>query len=274
METNKSIDLSILNLTLTLRCTLKCKLCVADVTKYSPAPHFEADELCETIDRCFRVVNTARRFQFSGGEPLIHRDIVRLLKKGMEYADRFGFLGIFSNGTVLPDLELLETMKSYHTPEKFKFYISDYGAISPKASEIAALLDSFGIPYEVKKYHGEQQHMDGWVDYGAYRHFDYTEQELEQLCSACGVNQMGGVWAVRFGEIHRCTRSASGMSLQKIPRVEDDYINLFDDSLSVEAQRQKLRALMGKKYITACHYCTGDFGTDDRQKRHPAAEQL
>lgn len=274
MSTIPKNELFILNLTITLRCTLKCKLCVADVTKYSPQPHFETEELCETIDRLFQIVDFAERFQLSGGEPFIHSGIVDIVKKTLSYQEKFGFLGFFTNGTILPPVELLDLLKSYETPEKFMFYISHYGEHSTKVKEIEALLSAYQLPYSTKIYHGEQQHLDGWVDYGNYQCFNHDQKEMETLFSNCGANQMGGIWATRFGEVHRCTRSASGMSLGKVPRVPEDYIDLFDDSISIMERRENLANLKKKTFVTTCNYCSGDFGTADKLKRYPAGEQL
>lgn len=270
---NKETNLFILNLTLTLRCTLRCKLCVADVTKYENSPHFELDFLNDSIERCFEVVDFAERFQISGGEPLLHKDIHLVVEKSMEYKDKFGMLGFFSNGTVVPSEELINTINKYKSHAHFKFYLSHYGEYSNKMDEIIALLSLNNIEFEVKKYYGISQHFDGWIDYGDYEYRDYSEEKVNELFKNCGVHQMGGIWSMRFGEIHRCTRSASGMSLGKIPRNEADYINLFNRD-TVEERRTKLISLMEKSHIDACKHCTGDFGTIDKSKRYPAAEQI
>lgn len=267
-------NLFILNLTVTLRCTLKCKLCVADVTKYNPQPHFDTEILKETIDRIFNIVDRVERFQLSGGEPLMHKGLLELVEKAMFYKERFGFLGIFTNGTIVPSDELLEKIASYNDMDKFMFYISQYGTYSTKIDEIEKKLKLYKIPYSIKRYVGDNQHHDGWVDYGSYEFFNHSEEKLEHLFSNCGANQMGGIWATRFGEIHRCTRSASGMSLGKVPRIREDYIDLFDDSMTIEQQKENLINLQKKKYVTTCNYCSGDFGTNDKLKRYPAGEQL
>lgn len=267
------IELFIMNLTLTLRCTLKCRLCVADISKYDKRPHFSAGYLIDSLDRAFQIVDKAERMQLSGGEPLLHEDIVRIIEKTMEYQDRFGNLGIFLNGTLAMSNELLHCILQYD-PSKFMFYLSHYGKHSPKAEELVAQLEAHHLNYAVKKYYGESQHMNGWVDYGDYRLQNYSESQLAQIFQNCGVCQMGGIWSIRFGEIHRCTRSASGMSLNKIPRVEEEYIDLFDESKSIAEQREKMLWLMNKKYITACRYCPGDFGTNDASRRYPAGEQM
>ncbi len=270
---NQTIQLFILNLTLTLRCTLKCKLCVADIMKYEKRPHFSTDYLIQSLDKAFQIVDRVERMQLSGGEPLLHEDIAQILDKTMEYQDRFGNLGIFLNGTVTLSDALIDSIQKYD-PAKFMFYISHYGKHSPKVDDIVAQLEQHHLNYAVKKYHGENQHMQGWVDYGDYELQDYSEQQLEQIFQNCGVCQMGGIWSVRFGEIHRCTRSASGMSLGKIPRVPEDYIDLFDANKTIEEQRAKMTRLIHQSYITACKYCPGDFGTTDVTKRHPAGEQM
>ena len=269
----QKLELFIMNLTLTLRCSLKCKLCVADVPQYTVAPHFSFEYLSECLKKAFSIVDHVERMQLSGGEPLLHKDIAKIWKETMKYQDKFDNLGIFLNGTVKLSDELLDVIKQYDT-NKFMFYVSHYGAVSSKADEIIAQLEENNLKYSVKKYYGENQHMDGWVDYGNYEYFDYTENELKSIFQNCGVCQMGGIWSVRFGEIHRCTRSASGMSRGLIPKIEEDYIDLFDKQKSIQEQKEKLVRLMSKDYITACKYCPGDFGTKDKTKRYPAGEQI
>lgn len=266
-------NLFILNLTLTLKCTLKCRLCVADVTKYKNPPHFETAYLLDSMEKCFEVVDYAERFQMSGGEPLMHKDIHQIVEKAMAYKEKFGMLGIFSNGTIVPSEALIKVINDHKEKVPFKFYLSHYGDYSNRMDEIIALLTQEEIPFDVKKYHGDQQHFDGWIDYGDYEHHDYSEEKAKNLFQNCGVHQMGGIWSLRFGELHRCTRSASGVSLGKIPRNEADYINLFNED-PVAERRTKLTALMTKDYISACKHCTGDFGTADKSKRYPAAEQI
>ncbi|MDR1148649.1 MAG: hypothetical protein LBK66_08470 [Spirochaetaceae bacterium] len=269
----QALDLFILNITLTLRCTLKCKLCAADVIRYDKAPHFTKEFIFNVIDRCFEIVDRVERFQLSGGEPLLHKDFNAIVQKALSYSERFGNIGIFTNGTIAPGQDLIDQILSFGHRDKFKFYISHYGNISNKADECIELLKAAGIPYEVKIYHGDNQHFDGWIDYGNYKYQNYSEDSLIDMFKNCAVNRIGGIWSCRYGELHRCTRSASGMDLKMIPRVKDDYISLFEN-IPIERQKEKLRRIMSKQYLTACKYCSGDFGTGDKQKRYPAAEQI
>lgn len=267
------INLHILNLTVTLRCNLRCRLCVADVSKYKPQPHFELDYLRDCIDKCFSIVDYADRFQLSGGEPLLHHDLDKVITKAMTKSDQFGFLGLFTNGTIMPPQELIDQILEYNSAEKFMFYISDYGVHSPKAQELKSILDEAGLPYDIKDYSGEAQHFGGWVDYGDYQFQNRTTMETAKVFNDCAVNQVGGIWSCRFGQIHRCTRSASGISLGLTPNETSDYIDLFDNSLTVEQQREKMMALYAKPYISCCGYCSGDFGSETAN-RYPAGEQI
>jgi hypothetical protein len=127
------------------------------------------------------------------------------------------------------------------------------------------------IPYKGKIYYGQNQHFDGCIDYRNYKYQNHSEYKLINLFKNCVVNRIGGIWSCRYCELHRCTRSASGMDLKQIPYIQDDYVSLFED-MPIETQKDKLRHIMVKPY--SCKYCSGDFGTDDKQKRYPAAEQI
>ncbi len=270
--THDNIRLHILNLTVTLRCSLNCKLCVADVPHYSPSPHFEVPFLENCIDKCFEIADYVERFQISGGEPLVHKGLSLIVKKAMTKSDQFGFLGIFTNGTIFPSNELMNVILSYDNPEKFMFYISNYGEYSPQVAEIVKMLESYKIPVDIKDYSGDMQHYGGWVDYGSYQHQERSMAETEEIFRKCAVNSMGGVWSCRFGQIHRCTRSASGMSLGLIPDEPLEYIDLFEEK-SISDQKTKLCELSAKTTLKACEYCSGHFGSDSAP-RYPAAEQI
>ena len=181
-------------------------------------------------------------------------------------------LGVFSNGTIVPNEKTINVIKM-HPDVYFKFYISHYGNLSNKMEEIILLLDRNNIPYEIKTYYGENQHFDGWIDYGNYKYQNYDDDKLCSIFKNCAVNTIGGIWSCRYGQLHRCTRSASGMDLKKIPCDESDFIDLFDNK-SAEEQKAKLISLMNKKFLTACKYCSGDFSSNNKLKRYPAAEQI
>ena len=74
--------------------------------------------------------------------------------------------------------------------------------------------------------------------------------------------------------MHWCGRSIRGTELGMIPLQQDDYLDIFDETTTVEEKREKLERLHGGKKITACDFCNGYYGTDDMSKRYPAGGQM
>ena len=95
----------------TYRCTLKCKLCAAYAPYYKNPDHYEYGFLAKQIDSFFDIVDTVRDFSLSGGEPLLHKDIARLLLKLLEYKERIKRILILTNGTLLMREELLDVLE-------------------------------------------------------------------------------------------------------------------------------------------------------------------
>lgn len=262
---------SVINIT--ARCTLRCKLCVMGIPFYKDPPHYSYETIAKTIDRHFEVVDFVKWFEFSGGEPFIHKDLDRMVKKTMEYSEQFEKLLIITNATLMPSENLLKEMIKFK--DKIIVMISHYGELSTKADELIALLDREYIEADVKKYYGEEQHFGGWVDYGDYNKFNRTEEELTEIFKNCAATKMGGLFTTHGGQMHWCVPSARGMKLLGVvPQDKSDYIDLFDDNISVEQQKEKILSIINKKHIAACDHCSGLHGTTDMSKRHKAAEQV
>lgn len=260
-------------LNITARCTLKCKLCVMGAPYFQDPPHYSLETISKTIDRLFQVVDHVQWLEFSGGEPFVHGDLAEMIEKAVTYSTHFEKLQILTNGTLLPQDRLYQAMIKHR--EKIMVMISHYGELSRHADALEQLLKDGGIEVDVKKYYGEDQHFGGWVDYGGFQKRGKTQQELEQVFARCGATKMEGCFTTHGGQMHWCVPSARGMKLLKeIPDCPEDYIDLFDETLTVAQQREKILLLSKKKFITACDYCSGDHGTQDSSKRHKAAEQL
>jgi hypothetical protein len=264
------LDRSVVNIT--ARCPLKCKLCVMGCPYYEEPPHYSLETIKETIDSFFQIVDHVRWYEFSGGETLIHKDLGAMIRKAMEYKDRMDNLLIFTNAAVWMSPDVENAILEYRS--KILIMVSHYGDLSAYAARLKEWCDKNGVKCVVKIYYGDEQHCGGWLDYGDFTKLNRSEEELEEVFRKCGSTKMNGTFTTHGGEMHWCVPSARGMRLLgKIPRVYEDYIDLFDKNLTVEEQREKIKTLSKCRHITACDYCLGDFG-DERTKRYPAAEQL
>lgn len=266
------IILPAVNLTPTMRCNLKCALCGVLVPQYEYRPQMTVDEFAKTLDAVFSIVDRVGRLQITGGEPLLHPKLDRLLELCFAYAGRFDELWFFSNCAVSFRENVLLVLKE-HT-DQVVVHCSDYG-VQPKVSERnLQLLEENGIRYKYLKYYGDDQYCGGWVDNGDFAPHHRTVQENETVFTGCYHVRRGGSWYVRGGQMHWCGRSIRGTELGTIPLRQEDYLDIFDDCTLVEEKREQLTRLMAVRSITACDYCNGYYGTTDVTNRRPAGEQL
>ncbi len=258
---------------ITARCTLKCKMCVMGVPYLKNPPHYSYEVIEKSIEKMFAIMDYIEWTEFSGGEPLMHQDLDRMVAKMMEYKNQFDKLILMTNGTILPQGRLAEELIKHK--DKIIVMMSHYGDLSKNAEPLIAFCQDHAIPIEVKKYYGEEQHFGGWIDYGDYHKYNRSETQLKEIYQNCGITQMKGCFTTHGGQMHWCVPSAKGMKLtQDIPDNREEYIDLFDETLTIAEQKAKVRRMQNREFISACDYCIGIFGTDDPSKRIQAAEQI
>lgn len=80
---NEIIKLSNTTLVVTFRCNLKCKLYYSN-----PKPHWSLSQLKLYTDKYFEIVDYVEKMTISGGEPLLHPDLGKLVEYLCTYGDR------------------------------------------------------------------------------------------------------------------------------------------------------------------------------------------
>jgi len=261
-----------LNLTPTMRCNLKCALCGVLVPQYDYRPQMTAEEFSQTLEAVFSIVDRVGRMQITGGEPLLHPELDRLLEMCFRYDGRFDELWFFSNCAVPFRENVLVVLREH--ADKVVVHCSDYGVRREVSAGNLRLLEENGIPHKYLTYYGDSQYCDGWVDNGDFVPHHRLPKENEAIFAACSHVCRGGSWYVRGGQMHWCGRSIRGTELGRIPLRHEDYLDIFDPSTTVEEKREQLKKLLAVHSITACDYCNGYYGTEDTGKRRPAGEQL
>ena len=257
-------------LSVTLVCNLKCKLCAAYSPYQTKKTTIDIGDLKKTMARCFEVASFVEQFGITGGEPMLHPDLPELFEDMYFYLDKIGEVRIFTNGTVVPKEDLLFVLKKYG--KKFSFLIDDYGShLSTKIPEITKVLDDFGIAYVVRDYWSEDLHCGGWVDFGDVRERKHSREGALELYSKCAFpNKLHFCFTIYGGIMRPCGPIGRRLALG-LPVSENEYVNLFDDEVSVEKQREKIRNIYNATYFETCAYCNGMC--DDSQRFKPA-EQL
>lgn len=256
-------------ITVTHRCTLKCKLCASYSPHFSPTPHFDIDLLKRTVDAYFEVVDFVDKFTMSGGEPMCHSELDQLVSYLHKYADKIGTAEIITNGTIVPKDSLVDALKLWG--KQINLMVDNYGELSCQLEQVRNVLDEAGVPYRVRCYFGEDAHMGGWVDYGDFSQKRSSVEDLKKQYETCVHPKSICIWELRGGQMHICARAHTMMYLGIIPDNPEEYLNLLDDSLSVEEKREKILKLQKLPYLSSCGYCNGMY---NEAERFTPAEQM
>jgi hypothetical protein len=230
-------------------------------------------EIKETLKTIFAMANKIHSLQISGGEPLLMRNIAEIVNECCKYTDQFDELLLFTNATINLKEDFLQMLQ--YIDKKLKFYISNYGLYPENVKAFIKKLIENNINYIEIKYYGEEQHCGGFVDYGEYKRHNRSHEELKSLFLSCGQAQIIRCHPTIYGRIHYCPFSLGGTERGIIPSKKNiDYLDVFDTEMSFEDKCKWFSDIASIGYLTACDYCSGDFGTLDGSKRRPAGEQF
>ena len=257
-------------LVLTMACNLNCKLCSNYSPYYQKPAFYSMDYLRDELNRYFSIVTHIKKLMVTGGEPFLHPELHLLVDEVKKYSNQLDVFGIITNGSRLPSEELLCAAKNFG--DKFHFLIDDYGPdLSVNAQKLAAILTEREIPHILRTYHGEDAHCGGWVYFGDLTEKKWNEQEAEAVYNKCAYPQKYHfAFDLVDGAMYPCSACRRCKELGTVDNY-DEYIDLFDDTLTVEQQREKIANIYKLKSLAACAYCNGM--TDD-SPRFATARQL
>lgn len=243
-----------LEIPITTRCSLRCKNCSNLIPCYKKPRDYNLDMLKKSIDSFLECINKIVFVRVLGGEPFLSKDLTEILKQLID-SNKVQRIEVVTNGTQVPkDKQLLNVLKN----DRVVVCISEYPIVNP--AKLIETLDKNGISYRIDK-------MAFWMDYGNVKKRNKSKKELIKQYSRCN----SVCKSLVNGQLHLCPRSSHGTDLGIIKNNEDDYLDLLDDSISLEEKKKRMNKLFKRKYITACDYC--DYGTS-KCKKVPVSEQL
>jgi organic radical activating enzyme len=264
----ENLILSNTTLVVSLRCDLKCKLCAVHAPYYDISPHFTFDELRESINLYFGTVDFVDKFTLNGGEPFLHKDLPRIVDYLQAYSGQIGLLEILTNGTIIPDANLLTSLKNAVSMDVM---VNDYGTKISKANEVCDSLAAAGIRYRYREQHDDVVHFGGWVDLTDLSRKNRTSGETAEIYSKCAYPGPFNCFAIIGGKGYICGVYKRAEYLGIIPDNPDEYVDLSDKLESVEVRRAKIKNFKQRKYLSACAYCAGFC---EASPRFMPAEQL
>ena len=255
-------------LAITERCTLRCKLCFAYIPYHKNPKDMTLTDVETVLKRYFSLVASVDFFCITGGEPLLHPQLVPILEELGKYDSQIiERIDLITNGTIDISSDLMQFLAK--NKDRVRIIVSNYGMHSPKANLITEKLAANNVCFRTEEYNGDNPLHGGWLDCREHKLKHLSQEDVDAQGLSCYFKNKRG-YTIRKGELHNCGRSYWRMLNGIIPRNKNEYINLLDTSSSILDQRRVLRKLHDCISVTSCAYC--DSGAD--RKRYAPAEQL
>ena len=254
---------------ITSKCTLNCEFCSSGIPYHTKQRHIPVEEVVLQVKQALDIYKNAgvyvTHLDLLGGEPLLHPELLDIIRGVYQYRDMFHELRILTNGTLIPDETLLKGIQKLDQTMKVFFIVSNYGQLSARFDRICALLEERGINYRVDEYSGDDQYFGGWVSYGQDGIVQGTTEARFRGCAFCH----SGVAEIFDGKLFPCVRTLALHTTGREVLPEDEYIVLQD---SLEINTKKLSSFMKREVpFSCCEHCTG---LNKSAKRYPAARQV
>ena len=253
----KKVCLMEVHSTITSRCTLKCKHCNMFMPYYREHVDYTAKDILEDLELLFRHVDYIVAYEILGGEPLINGELADMIRQiGDRYGNRIGNIGIITNGTLLPDEQLIEISKKYNVKYDFSDY-TDVVDYKKRFDSAVKIVSDAGLRYSVNR-------SLRWCDFGFpvnNRMYDFDKVREHML--SCGPIFHG----LNDGKYYYCHVSWSADKAKLLKNVSDDYIDLRtldDDDRAKEAILEHSNGNMAKGFVKLCKIC-GGCGNDNTE---------
>lgn len=256
-------------LTITEKCSLKCKFCNTGVSHLNKSSHINIDNLIRKMKNIFLAYDYLDIFNFSGGEALLHPDIYNIIVDYLftNYSGRFGELHIYSNGYSNMSDELISLIKKYPVKILWSNYTNylDNSAIVYKIRENIERYRSQGVEViEINQTY--------WYDYGFNDKYSSDENEDELIakfneCARCpGIPEDDAVSPCAIGYM-------LGKNMLSIIDKEDTVPLISEDKRHKHILLESNNGFCEKGYLQVCRYCRG-FGSINTKKVIPATDQI
>lgn len=257
-ETDEFVSLPVMGFLLTTKCNLTCVGCnhLRDHFDKEDNIDFSKDNILSDLRKLLDAVDFIKSIVIVGGEAFMHPDFETILKKVLSFP-KIGFVQIISNGTVMPKGDSVFELLSN---SRVVVEISGYGekpgsARVKKRDKFIKKLSEKGIRF---RYDEAAQ----WFDFGGFHKRSLTTEEFEtNYKNCCFVSN-----DLFNGQLHKCSRSAYGLYLNKINNYENDYVDIR--STETNRLRKNIKDFI-KMRPMACYHCNGTTG-----KTIPAGVQV
>lgn len=249
----KKIQLLEVHTAITTMCTFNCRKCNMFMPYYKNKIIYPFKKLKETIDMFFDYVDYVFKYQIIGGEPLLHKDLAQYIDYIYKtYGNKMGCIRIITNGSVIPDKNLIETLKACSCEVHISNYLHaiDY---EKRYKEVIECLEKNGINYtEIKSLR--------WRDIGfPEKPCDFSEEDVKNHMITCGTSWHGLI----DKKLYYCNSAWSAAKCGLFTESPGDYVEL--EKINKDTAVELLDLCLGDLktgYNSFCKLC-GGLGEDN-----------
>ncbi len=229
------------------KCNLSCEGCNHLRYLYESKDNIDLtpEEILDDLTKIVEVSDLISKVVLVGGEAFTHPNFHVILKEILNLP-KIGIIHIITNGTIIPkNLTIFELLSD----RRVIVEISDY---REKLSE--KLQDNVKkFMLELDKYNVNYLCMNTlqWFDFGDFsKRFYSKEQHHDIYRTCCFVSN-----DLFKGRLYKCSRSAFGTLLGKIPDYSQDYVNIR--KCPKGDLRDKLIKFLKNEFPEVCQHCSG-----------------
>ncbi|MCM1183194.1 MAG: radical SAM protein [Roseburia sp.] len=239
-------------------CNLNCRDCL-NFTPYIKKHYVEPlEQLKEDVDLFFGAVDLVYRFQITGGEPLLYKDLVSLIEYIAEnYRNRILRFEIVMNGTVIPDDSVCEVLKKRDMYVFLDDYRMSVKGMEEQYEKVYWKLNKYRIAFA-------DNYVEQWIrmyipeeDEGT----ELSEQVLRQKYRKCNA-PWSSLWQ---GKISSCNYAMYAQRAGLCGKHEDESYDLRQFSAEKRKELVEFRLRYCEKgYMEFCQKCGGWTDTNER----------
>lgn len=237
-------------------CSLNCENCSQFVPYWRDKTPFRLNELKQDLDLYFSAVDYVMDMNIVGGEPFLYNELDEYISYlGKNYRSQIGYLGIITNGTIIPKNETFELMKKYDVG----ISISDYSKevnYKNKIDMLCKKIEENDISYV-------RNENIQWFDFGfPHNTYNYKYEECAKHMRNCNTI----CHCLNDGKVFYCGTAWAAQKAGIFPEDKKNCVDLREiDNKNMEDKKNIIECCLGNVddgYIEFCKVC-GGYGNDN-----------
>ena len=236
-------------ISVTNKCSLRCKDCNNLMPYFKEKYDMEINELLKDIDTIFQFVDKCIVVEIIGGEPFLYQNFDKIMERLLNN-DKVGVVEVTTNGTIFPRKEWIALLRH----PKCYIMVSDYGKVNEaRRKELISYFKQEGINYE-------EMVSAKWIDTGDLKKRNKSMHRLKWEYYNCWANiECRTLWK---GKLFTCGRAPGLYELGKA-KGPTNYLDVRSLSgNNVKEGKQIIRDFYLSNQCECCDYC-------DYARTHP-----